>query len=63
ARLEKEESKIELAMQSLAARLRDKNFLSKAPEDVVEKQKAQKEEYQAQLKKIKENLKELKHSK
>ncbi|HPM42495.1 MAG TPA: valine--tRNA ligase [Candidatus Omnitrophota bacterium] len=62
-RLEKEESRIELAIQSLASRLRDKNFLSKAPEDVVEKQRAQKEEYQAQLKKIKENLKELKHSK
>jgi len=61
-RLEKDESMITRAIHSLTARLKDKNFLSKAPADVIEKQKVQKAEYQVQLKKLKENLKQLKNA-
>lgn len=59
ARLKKEETRIENEMKSLAARLKDKNFLEKAPEDVVKKQKERKSELEVQIKKLKDNLKEI----
>jgi len=59
ARLSKEETRIGGEIKAIAARLRDKNFTKKAPEEIVEKQKAHKEELEIQLKKLKDNLKEL----
>ena len=59
SRLAKEEERAAGEIKSLTARLKDKNFLSKAPEEVVSKQKAYKAELEARIKKLKENLKEL----
>ena len=45
--------------KAITARLKDKNFTKKAPGEVVEKQKARKVELESQIKKIKDNIKEL----
>jgi len=58
-RLLKEEARIGNEIKAITARLKDKNFTKKAPEDVVEKQKAHKGELEIQFKKLKDNLKEL----
>ena len=59
ARLEKEEARLEAEIKSISARLKDKNFTSKAPKEVVERQKMLKEEITLQAKKIKDNLKSI----
>ena len=59
ARLAKEEARLETEIKSIAARLKDKNFTSKAPKEIVERQEKLKEDMSLQLKKIKENLKEI----
>jgi len=59
ARLKKEEARLEAELRALAGRLKNKEFLSKAPEDVVENQKARKLELEDQIKKFKDNLKEI----
>ncbi|MCM8761333.1 MAG: valine--tRNA ligase, partial [Candidatus Omnitrophica bacterium] len=59
ARLEKEVLRLENEMKGLTSRLADKSFLSKAPEDVVRKQRERKDELQMQLEKVRENLKEI----
>ncbi|MBI4974993.1 MAG: valine--tRNA ligase, partial [Candidatus Omnitrophica bacterium] len=58
SRLKKESEKIESEITGMARRLKDKNFLSKAPKEVVDKQKERKAELVAQLKKLKDNLDE-----
>ncbi|MFA5146018.1 MAG: valine--tRNA ligase [Candidatus Omnitrophota bacterium] len=55
-RLKKEGARIELEIRSISGRLKDKNFLSKAPEDVVRRQDERRSELEIQLKKIKDNL-------
>jgi valyl-tRNA synthetase len=59
ARLKKEEDRIALEIKSIGARLADKHFTQKAPEDVIEKQKARKEDLELQMKKLKDNLSRL----
>ena len=59
ARLKKEESRIANEIKSISARLKDKNFTAKAPKEVVEKQSSYKIELEIQLKKLKNNLKEI----
>jgi valyl-tRNA synthetase len=59
ARLEKEEARLELERRSLAGRLGNKEFLSKAPEDVVAGQKARMAEVEEQIKRLRDNLKEI----
>jgi len=59
ARLKKEENRIALEIKSIGARLKDKHFTQKAPEDVIEKQKARKVELELQVKKLKDNLSSL----
>jgi valyl-tRNA synthetase len=59
ARLNKEEGKIAGEIKSISARLKDKNFTQKAPEDVIEKQKARKADLELQVKKLKDNLKNI----
>ena len=59
SRLKKEEERVAREIGSIAARLKDKEFIKKAPKEVVEKQGLRKTELKAQLKKIKSNLKEI----
>ncbi|MFA5085909.1 MAG: valine--tRNA ligase, partial [Candidatus Omnitrophota bacterium] len=59
ARLKKEEERISSEIKSIAARLKNKHFTSKAPEDVIEKQKARKADLELQIKKIKDNLRNI----
>ncbi|MDP2929180.1 MAG: class I tRNA ligase family protein, partial [Candidatus Omnitrophota bacterium] len=59
ARLKKEEARLTVEIKSISARLKDKNFISKAPEEVVEKQKVRKTEVELQVKKLKGNLSSL----
>jgi valyl-tRNA synthetase len=56
ARLGKESSALEEQIRAITARLKDKNFASKAPKDVVGKQKARLEELKLSLAKLKSNL-------
>jgi valyl-tRNA synthetase len=59
ARLKKDEERIAGEIKSITARLKDKNFTGKAPKEVVEKQELRKGELEIQLKKLKNNLKEI----
>jgi len=59
ARLNKEEDRVTNEIRSIGSRLKDKNFMAKAPKEVVEKQGLRKLELEAQLKKLKNNLKEI----
>jgi valyl-tRNA synthetase len=59
ARLKKEEDRIALEIKSIGARLKDKHFTSKAPEDVIEKQRVRKADLELQVKKLKDNLKNI----
>ncbi len=59
ARLEKEMDRMAQEMKALTGRLKDKHFLSKAPEEVVEKQRQRKTELALQMEKLKANLKEI----
>jgi valyl-tRNA synthetase len=56
-RLSKEIEKIELELDRINNKLKNKNFLTKAPPQVVEKVKKQKEEYEITIDKLRKNLK------
>jgi len=58
-RLEEEMEKLKNLLEKNNERLSDKNFLSRAPAEVIEKEKAKKEDWQRRLKKLKENLQSL----
>jgi len=58
-RLKKEETRMIGELNALKGRLSNKEFLSKAPEDVVGKQRARMVELEAQIIKLKDNLKEI----
>lgn len=55
-RLKKEEAKLNQIIESMDKRLNDQSFVSKAPKDLVEKQRAQRADLEIQLKKIRENI-------
>jgi len=59
ARLKKEEDAVAGEIKAISGRLKDKNFTSKAPEDVVKKQRLRKEELEIKLKKLKENVEDI----
>jgi valyl-tRNA synthetase len=59
SRLEKDMAKMETEMHGLTGRLKDKNFLSKAPKEVVEQQQVRKAELATQIQKLKDNMKEI----
>ncbi len=59
ARIMKEASRIEAEISSIVKRLKNDSFVSKAPKEVVEKQASYKAELEIQIKKIKQNLKDL----
>ena len=54
ARLQKEEGNISAEINSLAKRLADKEFLKKAPEEVVARQSERKRELETQLERIRD---------
>lgn len=59
ARLKKEEDRIALEIKAITGRLRNKNFTQKAPDEVVQKQKLRKDELEIQIKKLKDNLRDI----
>jgi valyl-tRNA synthetase len=60
AKLEKERIKLEKEMQRIQGKLSNEKFLSKAPADVVEKEKQKEEELQVRLDKNTESKERLK---
>jgi valyl-tRNA synthetase len=60
ARLEKEMSKVEADIKRVDAKLGNANFVARAPEEVVEEEKAKRDEAQARKQKIGEALERLK---
>jgi valyl-tRNA synthetase len=60
ARLEKEMSKVEADIKRVDAKLGNANFVARAPEEVVEEEKAKRDEAQARKQKIVEALERLK---
>jgi valyl-tRNA synthetase len=59
AGLKKEESRLTAEIKSITERLVNKNFTQKAPADVIEKQKNRKVDLEIQIKKLKDNLKNI----
>jgi valyl-tRNA synthetase len=59
SRLEKEREKSAGEIDSIARRLKDRSFLSKAPKDVIEKQRSRREDLEAQKKRLDSNLKNM----
>ena len=60
ARLNKELAGLEKEMKRVSGKLNNKNFLAKAPQDVVEKEQAKADEFTARMKTIQERLDYLK---
>jgi valyl-tRNA synthetase len=59
ARLTKARTRMDIERRAIINRLGDKDFTSKAPEDVVEKQRSRMAELEVQIRKIEENLREI----
>lgn len=59
ARLSKEHARMKNEMKGLTQRLKDENFTSKAPKEIVEQQAQRKADLTVQIKKIEDNLKEI----
>lgn len=60
ARLNKELKNLEKEMKRVSGKLNNKNFLAKAPEAVIAKEKAKEEEFTAKIQSINERLEYLK---
>ena len=58
-RLEKEIANLEKVIKANEGKLANKEFVNKAPEEVVEKEREKLKGWQAELKKIKEQIKNL----
>ncbi|MDD5680819.1 MAG: valine--tRNA ligase [Candidatus Omnitrophica bacterium] len=58
-RLKKKRDEIKKNIEMLAAKLKDKNFVGRAPADIVEKNRASKAELENTLKRLEENLKDI----
>ncbi len=59
ARLSKKIAEIENILKGLSARLKNKEFLKKAPKDIVEKEKEKEKQMKADVEKLKQSLEEL----
>ncbi len=59
ARLEKEISRLERQLEELNNRLQSQEFLSKAPEEVINREKKKKSDFETNLNKLKSNLESL----
>ena len=55
-RLEKEIERLDNQLRGLIKKLSNENFISRAPQDVVDKERQKKEDWQANLEKLKKNL-------
>ena len=58
-RLVKQKTDIAKRLEQITKKLKNKNFISKAPKDVVEKNKLSKNEFESTLKRLDENLKDI----
>jgi len=58
-RLEKQVSNMDGRLNSVSKKLNNKNFVDRAPKDIIEHEKAKQADYQQQLNKLKENLNSL----
>ncbi|MBU4488775.1 MAG: valine--tRNA ligase [Candidatus Omnitrophica bacterium] len=58
-RLKKKRDEVKKNMGSLEARLKDKNFIARAPAEIVERNKLSKSELESTLKRLEENLKDI----
>jgi len=58
-RFQKEEARLQNFIKNLKTKLRDKNFTTKAPKEIVLKVESQYNDFQAQLRKLKGRLKDL----
>jgi len=56
ARLSKEIIRIEKQLEGLNSKLQNNDFLAKAPEDIIKREKKKKSDFESNLKKIKANL-------
>ena len=59
AKLEKERAKLEKEIKKTSAKLENRNFLDRAPEEIVEKERGRLSEARARMAKIEENLAQL----
>ncbi len=59
ARLQKEIERLEKQLVGLAKKLENENFVSRAPQDVIDKERQKKEDWETNLKKLKANLQSL----
>ena len=59
ARLEKEISRLEAQLEKLNLKLTNRNFLERAPKEVVEKERAKKAQFEENLEKLRRNLESL----
>ena len=55
-RLKKELAKNETELKRVSGKLNNKRFLDKAPQDVVDKEKKKKDEFESNIQKLKNNL-------
>jgi valyl-tRNA synthetase len=60
ARLTKEYEKLQQDFDRTNGKLKNENFVSRAPSDVIEKEKAKLEEFSTKMKKLEESIKQLK---
>jgi valyl-tRNA synthetase len=58
-RLEKQVSNMDGRLNSVSKKLDNKNFVDRAPKNIIEHEKAKQADYQQQLNKLKENLNSL----
>lgn len=63
AKMEKEEKRLEGEVQRAEKKLANKGFVDHAPEDVVNKEKEKKADYESQLAGVRERIQDLKESK
>ena len=61
SRLEKDIQKIKKDYDTTKAKLENENFVSRAPQDVIEKENSKKEEYESKLNKLIKNMEILKN--
>ncbi|NOX96495.1 MAG: valine--tRNA ligase [Nitrospirae bacterium] len=59
-RQEKEIAKIEKELKKLEKKLNNKDFLEKAPREIVKKERSKKKEYEAKISRLMENLEKIK---
>ena len=62
ARLEKEINRLEKLIDSIEKKLMNKDFLNKAPKEIIEREKLKSQDFKTNLEKLKNNLNSLSDS-